>query len=232
MELQLSVLHQRPVPGRPVHHRVRAGSVLSRRQVHDISSAESLLLEILTLTRCACVFSDFLGRTEVPVATIKKDQDGKGPLTRRLLLHEVPTGEVRVRLDLQLYEQTPFFWPRICRMKQLFFFSNKKANFTTRGTDGQNPRTSSLGSSWNRREKTQQFSTTFSCRPKSWSKSSSYSAWPGSRKSHVAVHLAHLESKVWLLFFADRLSFYSHAIRDGFSLGFGDLSPSQTKDDT
>lgn len=122
MELQLSVLHQRPVPGRPVHHRVRAGSVLSRRQVHDISSAESLLLEILTLTRCACVFSDFLGRTEVPVATIKKDQDGKGPLTRRLLLHEVPTGEVRVRLDLQLYEQTPFFWPRICRMKQLLFF--------------------------------------------------------------------------------------------------------------
>lgn len=69
----------------------------------------NLLLEILTLTRCACVFSDFLGRTEVPVATIKKDQDGKGPLTRRLLLHEVPTGEVRVRLDLQLYEQTPFF---------------------------------------------------------------------------------------------------------------------------
>ncbi|KAM9495947.1 intersectin-2a isoform 2-T3 [Clarias gariepinus] len=51
---------------------------------------------------------DFLGRTEVPVATIKKDQDGKGPLTRRLLLHEVPTGEVRVRLDLQLYEQMPF----------------------------------------------------------------------------------------------------------------------------
>ncbi|TSO15219.1 Intersectin-2 [Bagarius yarrelli] len=48
---------------------------------------------------------DFLGRTEVPVATIKKDQDGKGPLTRRLLLHEVPTGEVRVRLDLQLYDQ-------------------------------------------------------------------------------------------------------------------------------
>ncbi|XP_051951880.1 intersectin-2a isoform X1 [Xyrauchen texanus] len=50
---------------------------------------------------------DFLGRTEIPVATIKKDQDGKGPLVRRLLLHEVPTGEVKVRLDLQLYEQTP-----------------------------------------------------------------------------------------------------------------------------
>ncbi|XP_035385215.1 intersectin-2-like [Electrophorus electricus] len=48
---------------------------------------------------------DFLGRTEVPVATIKKEQDRHGPLVQRLLLHEVPTGEVRVRLDLQLYEQ-------------------------------------------------------------------------------------------------------------------------------
>uniref|UniRef100_A0A672QE81 Intersectin-2-like n=1 Tax=Sinocyclocheilus grahami TaxID=75366 RepID=A0A672QE81_SINGR len=50
---------------------------------------------------------DFLGRTEVPVATIKKDQEDKGLLVRRLLLHEVPTGEVKVRLDLQLYDQTP-----------------------------------------------------------------------------------------------------------------------------
>ncbi|KAK1891225.1 hypothetical protein KUDE01_010053, partial [Dissostichus eleginoides] len=46
---------------------------------------------------------DFLGRTEVPVATIKKELENKGPVTRRLLLHEVPTGEVWVRLDLQLY---------------------------------------------------------------------------------------------------------------------------------
>ncbi|XP_074522981.1 intersectin-2b [Halichoeres trimaculatus] len=45
----------------------------------------------------------FLGRTEVPVATIKKELENKGPVTRRLLLHEVPTGEVWVRLDLQLY---------------------------------------------------------------------------------------------------------------------------------
>ncbi|XP_030638806.1 intersectin-2a [Chanos chanos] len=50
---------------------------------------------------------DFLGRTEVPVATIKRDQESKGAATRRLLLHEVPTGEVTVRLDLQLYDQTP-----------------------------------------------------------------------------------------------------------------------------
>ncbi|XP_037541744.1 intersectin-2a [Nematolebias whitei] len=47
---------------------------------------------------------DFLGRTEVPVATIKKDTEGKGAANRRLLLHEVPTGEVSVKLDLQLYE--------------------------------------------------------------------------------------------------------------------------------
>ncbi|XP_008284406.1 intersectin-2-like [Stegastes partitus] len=47
---------------------------------------------------------DFLGRTEVPVATIKKEMESKGAATRRLLLHEVPTGEVWVRLDLQLYE--------------------------------------------------------------------------------------------------------------------------------
>ncbi|XP_070843169.1 intersectin-2a isoform X1 [Chaetodon trifascialis] len=49
---------------------------------------------------------DFLGRTEVPVATIKKEMESKGAANRRLLLHEVPTGEVWVKLDLQLYEST------------------------------------------------------------------------------------------------------------------------------
>ncbi|XP_048861375.1 intersectin-2-like [Brienomyrus brachyistius] len=48
---------------------------------------------------------DFLGRTEVPVATIKKELENKGAATRRLLLHEVATGEVWVRLDLQLFDQ-------------------------------------------------------------------------------------------------------------------------------
>ncbi|KAM9067136.1 intersectin-2 isoform 7-T8 [Sarcophilus harrisii] len=47
---------------------------------------------------------DFLGRTEIPVAKIRTEQESKGPTTRRLLLHEVPTGEVWVRLDLQLFE--------------------------------------------------------------------------------------------------------------------------------
>ena len=40
------------------------------------------------------------------MATIKKDMESKGAANRRLLLHEVPTGEVWVKLDLQLYEQT------------------------------------------------------------------------------------------------------------------------------
>ncbi|KAM9315865.1 intersectin-2 [Gastrophryne carolinensis] len=46
---------------------------------------------------------DFLGRTEVPLAKIRTEQESKGPSTKRLLLHEVPTGEVWVRFDLQLF---------------------------------------------------------------------------------------------------------------------------------
>lgn len=49
--------------------------------------------------------TDFLGRTEIRLAEIKKDQGSKGPITKRLLLHEVPTGEIVVRLDLQLFEE-------------------------------------------------------------------------------------------------------------------------------
>ncbi|KAG7465648.1 hypothetical protein MATL_G00155770 [Megalops atlanticus] len=47
----------------------------------------------------------FLGRTEVPVATIRKELGNKGPANRRLLLQEVATGEVWVQLDLQLFDQ-------------------------------------------------------------------------------------------------------------------------------
>lgn len=39
------------------------------------------------------------------MAKIRTEQESKGPTTRRLLLHEVPTGEVWVRFDLQLFEQ-------------------------------------------------------------------------------------------------------------------------------
>lgn len=38
------------------------------------------------------------------MATIKKEMESKGAANRRLLLHEVATGEVWVKLDLQLYE--------------------------------------------------------------------------------------------------------------------------------
>ncbi|CAG5853966.1 unnamed protein product [Menidia menidia] len=61
------------------------------------------VLSITILERNQFSPDDFLGRTEVPVATIKKELENKGPVTRRLLLHEVPTGEVWVHLDLQLY---------------------------------------------------------------------------------------------------------------------------------
>ena len=54
---------------------------------------------------CVSVLSDFLGRTEIRVADIKKDQGSKGPVTKCLLLHEVPTGEIVVRLDLQLFDE-------------------------------------------------------------------------------------------------------------------------------
>ncbi|XP_076834688.1 intersectin-2b [Brachyhypopomus gauderio] len=47
---------------------------------------------------------DFLGRTEIPVATIKKELENKGPTVKKFLLTEVPTGEVWVRLDLQLFD--------------------------------------------------------------------------------------------------------------------------------
>ncbi|XP_062619095.1 intersectin-1-like [Saccostrea cucullata] len=51
--------------------------------------------------------NDFLGRTEVRVNDIlKESQTRKGPITKRLLLHEVSSGEVVVKLDLQLYENT------------------------------------------------------------------------------------------------------------------------------
>ncbi|KAM9861208.1 intersectin-2b isoform 2-T2 [Aulostomus maculatus] len=61
------------------------------------------VLSITIFERDPFAPDDFLGRTEVPVATIKKELENKGVVTRRLLLHEVPTGEVWVRLDLQLF---------------------------------------------------------------------------------------------------------------------------------
>lgn len=48
--------------------------------------------------------NDFLGRTEVRIHDILKERSAtKGPITKRLLLHEVESGEVVVKLDLQLF---------------------------------------------------------------------------------------------------------------------------------
>ena len=48
-------------------------------------------------------FVDFLGRTEVRVIELLNTEK-RGPVTKRLLLHEVSSGEVVVKLDLQLYD--------------------------------------------------------------------------------------------------------------------------------
>eukprot|EP00057_Strongylocentrotus_purpuratus_P016006 XP_011670480.1 PREDICTED: intersectin-1 [Strongylocentrotus purpuratus] len=50
--------------------------------------------------------NDFLGRTEVRVADILKETQGRGPMTKSLLLHEVSTGEVKVKLTLHLFDQS------------------------------------------------------------------------------------------------------------------------------
>ncbi|XP_060069660.1 intersectin-1-like [Ylistrum balloti] len=50
--------------------------------------------------------NDFLGRTEICVKEIMDENKTiKGPITKRLLLHEVSSGEVLVKLDLQLYDK-------------------------------------------------------------------------------------------------------------------------------
>ncbi|XP_076444938.1 intersectin-1-like isoform X2 [Babylonia areolata] len=49
--------------------------------------------------------NDFLGRTEVRMSEVLEEAKvKKGPITKRLILHEVDTGEVVVKLDLQLYD--------------------------------------------------------------------------------------------------------------------------------
>ncbi|XP_052244343.1 intersectin-1-like isoform X3 [Dreissena polymorpha] len=51
--------------------------------------------------------NDFLGRTEIRVKDILQEtgKQGRRPITKHLVLHEVPTGEVVVKLDLHLFEQ-------------------------------------------------------------------------------------------------------------------------------
>ncbi|XP_046329518.2 intersectin-1-like isoform X4 [Haliotis rufescens] len=47
--------------------------------------------------------NDFLGRTEIQVKEVLCSSSRKGPITKKLPLYEVNSGEVIVKLDLQLY---------------------------------------------------------------------------------------------------------------------------------
>lgn len=52
-------------------------------------------------------FADFLGRTEIRIKDIyAATKKTKGPIAKRLTLHEVETGEVMVKLDLQIYGES------------------------------------------------------------------------------------------------------------------------------
>ncbi|XP_055889839.1 intersectin-1-like [Biomphalaria glabrata] len=49
--------------------------------------------------------NDFLGRTEVRIKDVLTESgERRGPITKRLILHEVETGEIIVKLDLLLFE--------------------------------------------------------------------------------------------------------------------------------
>lgn len=91
-----------------MHHRVREGPVLTGRSEDQTAALVSFtplppppVFNICSFFPCP----DFLGRTKVPVATIKKEIEVKGAASRHFLLHEVATGEVCVKLDLQLYDK-------------------------------------------------------------------------------------------------------------------------------
>ena len=61
------------------------------------------------ITKIIIVFPDFLGRTEIGMHEIlqeTKTELGRKPIVKHLILHEVPTGEVVVKLDLHLFEQS------------------------------------------------------------------------------------------------------------------------------
>ncbi|XP_046849050.1 intersectin-1-like [Xenia sp. Carnegie-2017] len=74
------------------------------------SSMQFILRDLKQDVLCISVFdqdmyspNDFLGRTEIRVDSLMKE--GNGPWQKRLLLHEVTTGELLVRLEIQLYKK-------------------------------------------------------------------------------------------------------------------------------
>jgi hypothetical protein len=48
---------------------------------------------------------EFLGRAELKVADILREtQNTNGPITKKLILHQVESGEIVVKLDLQMFD--------------------------------------------------------------------------------------------------------------------------------
>ncbi|XP_059155378.1 intersectin-1-like isoform X2 [Physella acuta] len=77
------------------------------------ASMQFLIRDVDRDTLCFTVYdrdlyspNDFLGRTEVRIKDVLESGERRGPITKRLILHEVETGEIIVKLDLQLYESS------------------------------------------------------------------------------------------------------------------------------
>lgn len=48
--------------------------------------------------------SEFLGRAEVKIVDIYHEaQNTNGPITKKLILHQVESGELTIKLDLQMF---------------------------------------------------------------------------------------------------------------------------------
>ncbi|KAK3925091.1 Intersectin-1 [Frankliniella fusca] len=71
------------------------------------ASMQFLVKDLQEDRLCITVFDrEFLGRTEVRVSDIlKSSSETPGPISKRLILHEVETGEVEVKLDLRLFSK-------------------------------------------------------------------------------------------------------------------------------
>ena len=62
-------------------------------------------LNIYQFHHNVCVLTDFLGRTEIRIQDILKEtRETKGPILKQLELHEVDSGKVELKLDLQLFD--------------------------------------------------------------------------------------------------------------------------------
>lgn len=73
---------------------------------NHLASNDIILVIIWDFIYFPILPSDYLGRTEVRISEIHKETQGRGPITKSLLLHEVDTGEISVKLNLHLFEDS------------------------------------------------------------------------------------------------------------------------------